>query len=100
MKEELRALKDYDPDLTDPENPEITDWSDAVTGKFYRPRKVQLTMRLDANVLDWLKKTGKKYQTFINEICKEYMLEQMRKEYMKKKEPQKTKKRSSHAKKI
>ena len=45
----LRKMKDEDIDLSD--IPEITDWSGAVVGKFYRPVKQSLTIRLDADVL-------------------------------------------------
>lgn len=42
-------------------------------GKFYRPIKKQISIRLDADVLDWFKHTAKQYQTLINEACREYM---------------------------
>jgi hypothetical protein len=48
---EIRALervKDRDINLSDV--PEVHEWSDAVVGKFYRPIKKQLTIRLDAVV--------------------------------------------------
>jgi len=35
------------------------DWEEAVRGKFYRPIKRQLTVRIDADVLAWLKSQGK-----------------------------------------
>ena len=74
MRAELHALKDHKPDLTDPENPEITDWSNAVRGKFYRPLKKQVTVRFDMDVLEWFKNTGPKYQTLMNLACREYMM--------------------------
>jgi uncharacterized protein (DUF4415 family) len=37
------------------------------------PMKKQLTIRLDANVLDWLKGHGKGYQTRINRILRVVM---------------------------
>ena len=40
--------------------------SDAVIGRFYRPRKTAVTIRLDADVVAWLKATGAGYQTRIN----------------------------------
>ena len=63
----LAALRDEDIDLSDA--PEITDWSKAVRGKFYRPVKQQVTLRLDADVLDWFKRQADNdggYQTRIN----------------------------------
>jgi len=59
----LAALKDRDIDLSD--MPEIADWPGAVVGKFYRPIKKPVTVRLDADVIAWLKKQGKGYQTRI-----------------------------------
>ena len=67
----LRRLKDEDIDLSD--IPEITDWSKAVVGKFYRPIKKPLTIRVDADVLAWLKAQGKGYQTRINSLLREAM---------------------------
>ena len=67
----LMRMKDEDIDLSD--IPEITDWSKAVVGKFYRPIKKPLTIRLDADVLAWLKSQGKGYQTRINSLLREAM---------------------------
>lgn len=44
-----------------------------VQGKFYRPRKTSLTMRLDADVVEWLRGTGEGYQTRINAYLRELM---------------------------
>ena len=72
----LRRLKDKDIDLSD--IPEITDWSKAVVGKFYRPIKKPLTIRVDADVLAWLKAQGKGYQTRINSLLREAMEDRAR----------------------
>jgi uncharacterized protein (DUF4415 family) len=53
--------------------PEITDWSGAVVGKFYRPVKEAVTVRLDADVVHWLKRDGKGYQTRLNAILRREM---------------------------
>jgi uncharacterized protein (DUF4415 family) len=47
--------------------------SDAVIGKFYRPKKTPVTIRLDADVLAWLKTTGEGYQTRINTYLRQMM---------------------------
>lgn len=47
--------------------------SDALMGKFYRPRKASVTIRLDADVLAWLKATGEGYQTRINTYLRQLM---------------------------
>jgi uncharacterized protein (DUF4415 family) len=44
-------------------------WKKAVRGHFYRPRKLQITARVDADVLDWLKAQGKGYQSRLNASC-------------------------------
>ena len=42
----------------------------------YRPIKKQITARVDADVLAWLKSQGKGYQSRINAILRREMLEQ------------------------
>jgi len=54
--------------------PEIRELpSDAVVGRFYRPKKNTVTMRLDTDVLAWLKASGEGYQTRINAYLRELM---------------------------
>lgn len=56
------------------------DFSGAVRGKFYRPNKIQKTLRLDKEILDFYKKmaikNGIPYQTLINLILKKFMAEE------------------------
>ena len=67
------TVSDDQLDLSD--IPEITDWSNAVRhGQFYRPVKQQTSVRLDADVLAWLKSQGKGYQPRMNKILREAML--------------------------
>ncbi len=73
----LRALAerpDSEIDLTD--IPETTEeqWKNAKRGLFYRPMKKQITARVDADVLAWLKAEGKGYQSRINAILRREML--------------------------
>ncbi len=67
----LKRMKDSEIDLSD--IPEIRDWSKSVVGKFYRPIKKSLTIRLDADVLAWLKSGGKGYQTRVNSLLRQAM---------------------------
>lgn len=67
----LAAMPDSQIDLSD--QPEVRDWSRAVVGKFYRPIKKSLTIRLDADVLAWLKAEGRGYQTRINQLLRAAM---------------------------
>lgn len=71
---ELKALKQRKIDLSDEDTPEITSWKNSVVGEFYRPVKKQITIRIDADVLEWFRHTTKKYQTLINSACREYMI--------------------------
>ena len=73
----LSAMDDSDIDLVD--MPEQRDWSDARRGLFYKPIKQQLTLRLDADLIDWFKKNGTGYQTRINTALRDYVKKQGRK---------------------
>jgi len=73
----LKRMKDEDIDLSD--MPEKLDWSNAIRGKFYRPVKKSLTIRIDADVLAWIKSGGKGYQTRINYHLREAMLKSRKK---------------------
>lgn len=47
--------------------------ANAVIGKFYRPVKHSVTLRIDADVLAWLKSGGDGYQTRINRYLRAAM---------------------------
>jgi uncharacterized protein (DUF4415 family) len=74
----LRGRPGSEIDLTDPDAPEVKDWSGAVRGGLYRPVKQPVTMRIDADVLKWFKRGGEGYQTRINEVLREHMERQGR----------------------
>jgi uncharacterized protein (DUF4415 family) len=67
----LQRMKDNEIDTTD--IPPMPDWSKAVVGRFYRPIKKPLTIRLDADVLAWAKGQGRGYQTRINALLRSAM---------------------------
>jgi uncharacterized protein (DUF4415 family) len=69
------ALKDKDIDLSDtPEvSPEMFARSVVRHGLKPVPRKAQLTLRLDSDVLEWYRKQGQGYQTKINALLRAYM---------------------------
>ena len=54
-------------------------WKNAVRNPFYRPVKQQLTVRLDADVVAWLRRRGKGYQTRLNQVLRKSMLEDIKK---------------------
>ncbi len=68
---DLEKMQQGDIDLSD--LPEASDWTGAVVGKFYRPVKKPVTLRVDADVLAWLRSQGKGYQTRINAILRAAM---------------------------
>ena len=51
-------------------------WKNATRNPFYRPVKQATTVRIDADVLQWLKSDGKGYQTRINTTLRDAMLHQ------------------------
>lgn len=74
-KRELASAKpDSNIDLSD--MPELTDdfFKNAVRNPFYRPIKKQVTMRLDSDVIAWLKRAGPGYQTRANELLRRLMM--------------------------
>ena len=59
--------------------PEIKEFpSDAVIGKFYRPKKTSVSIRIDSDVLAWLKATGAGYQSRINTYLRQLMRQNVR----------------------
>jgi uncharacterized protein (DUF4415 family) len=45
---------------------------------FYRPLKKPVTLRIDADVLAWFKKDGRRYQTRINQALRKTMEREMK----------------------
>jgi uncharacterized protein (DUF4415 family) len=45
---------------------------------FYRPLKQPVTLRLDADVIAWFKKDGRRYQTRINAALRKVMEREMK----------------------
>jgi uncharacterized protein (DUF4415 family) len=54
--------------------PEVTDWSGAERGRFYKPRKRQKTLRIDADVLAWFESQGPGHLTRMNQALRAEML--------------------------
>ncbi len=71
-EEELEASIAADPDDVH----EDLDWSAAVKG--LPPRKEHINMRIDADVLNWFKGTGKGYQTRMNNVLRAFVESQKR----------------------
>jgi len=41
--------------------------------RLYKPRKVPITIRLDADVVEWFRADGRGYQTKINQLLRKVM---------------------------
>lgn len=76
----IDAMKDEDIDFSD--IPEITPemFARGVRLRNFKviPRKKQLTLRVDSDVVDWYKNQGPGYQTRINSLLRAYMKEHQR----------------------
>ena len=77
QKTELKALSempDSEIDYSDIPPLDDTFWKNAIQNPFYKPTKTSTTVRVDSDVLAWLKGQGKGYQTKINAILREAMI--------------------------
>jgi len=75
-----RLAKAPDSEIDFSDIPPLTEdfWANAIRNPFYKPVKQQLTVRLDADVIAWLRKQGKGYQTRMNSVLRETMLGELR----------------------
>jgi len=74
----LKAMPDSEIDLSDAPELPLGAWRQAIRGRFYRPVKQAISLRVDADVVAWLKQSGKGYQTRANRILRERMLAELR----------------------
>jgi uncharacterized protein (DUF4415 family) len=82
QEREIKALAALPEDKIDTSDiPELPPgaWKNAVRGKWYRPVKQAVSLRLDSDVLAWLKAKGNGYQTKVNRMLRERMLEEISK---------------------
>jgi uncharacterized protein (DUF4415 family) len=75
--EALAARPDSEIDYSDipPLSEEF--WKNAVRNPFYRPMKTHASVRIDSDVMAWLKSQGRGYQTRLNAILRDAMLQAM-----------------------
>ena len=59
-------------DLSDIPEINLQQLGNPLIGKFYRPKKQLISIRLDTDVLYWFK-THPQYQKLINQVCRLYM---------------------------
>jgi uncharacterized protein (DUF4415 family) len=68
------AINDEEIDCSDiPEIKELSGLRPRQGRKLYKPEKVDVTCKLDADIVAWLKQSGKSYQTRVNTILRQVM---------------------------
>ena len=73
----IAAMPDSQIDYSDIPPLSANFWKNAVRNPFYRPLKRQVTVRLDADVIAWLRLPGKGYQSRLNRLVRTAMLEEV-----------------------
>jgi uncharacterized protein (DUF4415 family) len=76
---QVAARPDSEIDFSDIPQLKESFWQNAVRNPFYRPVKQQVTVRLDADVVAWLRRQGRGYQTRLNRVLRQAMLEDVKK---------------------
>ncbi len=75
--ERLRKMPDSEIDTSDIPPLDEKFWKNAIRNPFYKPTKTSTTVRIDSDVLHWLRAQGKGYQSRINGILRREMLQQL-----------------------
>jgi uncharacterized protein (DUF4415 family) len=70
---QLRAAEGRVPDTEDIPEASAENWRHAQRGEFWKVRKEAISLRVDMDVLDWLRRQGPGYQTTINRILRDRM---------------------------
>ncbi len=73
-KETSKRLRALGPDPTEADLKEIPLLTDEELSRMYRPVKAPVTVRIDGEILAWLKAKGGKYQTHLNATLRTAML--------------------------
>jgi uncharacterized protein (DUF4415 family) len=77
----LALLPDDQIDTSDIPEWTMEDFAKALPfSDFYKPRKEQITARIDADVLAWLKAHGRGYQTLMNSLLRKEMMEELKRQ--------------------
>ena len=74
----ISNIKDEEINTTDIQPLTDDSFKNAIFNPYYKPVKKQLTVRLDAVLIEWLKSQGKGYQTRLNDILKKAMIEDLK----------------------
>ena len=79
LLKEAQALKDTpDSEINYDDIPNDIIFHSSERGRFYRPIKHSITLRLDADLIEWFKKHHKKYQTAINAALRKHVQNEIR----------------------
>ena len=74
-RDRVAAIKDDDIDFSDiPEVKELSGLRPRLNNRLYKPIKIAVTCKLDADIVAWLKQGGKGYQTRLNSILRQIMV--------------------------
>jgi uncharacterized protein (DUF4415 family) len=76
--EKLAAMPESEIDFSDIPRLDAHFWKSAVRGSLYKPVKTSKTIRVDADILLWLRSKGPGYQTRLNAILRQAMLREAR----------------------
>jgi uncharacterized protein (DUF4415 family) len=75
---EVASRPDSEIDYTDIPPLDEKFWKNAVRNPFYRPIKQQITLRIDADILAWLRsKAPEGYQSRLNAVLRKAMLQEL-----------------------
>jgi uncharacterized protein (DUF4415 family) len=74
----LNARSDGEIDFSDIPPLTAAFFKNAIRGNFYKPTKTSTTVRIDSDVLAWLRAQGRGYQSRINAILRRKMLESLK----------------------
>jgi uncharacterized protein (DUF4415 family) len=76
--ERIARMADSEIDFSDAPKTKTTSSRRVYVGRFYRPIKEQISVRVDADVLAWLRSRGKRYQTYMNDVLRRAMRSDLR----------------------
>ncbi len=77
MLRKLAAMPESEIDTSDIPVLPPEAWKHAIRGGLYRPVKKAVSLRIDADVLAWLKRDGRGYQTRVNRLLRQEMLKDL-----------------------
>jgi uncharacterized protein (DUF4415 family) len=69
----LKKLREEDIDTSELRVLPAEVWQKGIVGKHYRPIKKPIALRLDSDVIAWLKSQGAGYQSRINDLLRREM---------------------------